>query len=88
MPPRKFSRISVDDPDVRELLERHLEFANEHSLPEDVHALDASALLDPAVTFFSYRSGGKLLAMGAFRRIDADHVELKSMHTLLMTKTE
>jgi putative acetyltransferase len=61
---------------------------NEHSPPEDVHALDASALLDPAVTFFSYRSGGKLLAMGAFRRIDADHVELKSMHTLPMTRTE
>ena len=48
---------------------------------QDVHALDARALLDPAVTFFSYRSGGKLLAVGAFRRIDADHVELESTHT-------
>jgi hypothetical protein len=43
------SLASVDDPeaaDVRELLERHLEFADEHSPPEDVHALDVSARLN------------------------------------------
>jgi GNAT superfamily N-acetyltransferase len=86
---QELSRISVDDPgaaDVRELLERHLEFANEHSPLEDVHALDVSALLDPAVTFFSYRRRGKLLAVGALRHIDADHAELKSMHTALAAR--
>ncbi|WP_155992117.1 hypothetical protein [Nocardioides sp. URHA0032] len=35
--------IGDDDPradDVRELLERHLAFANDHTPPQDVHALD------------------------------------------------
>lgn len=76
--------ISVDDPragDVRGLLLRHLEFAHSHSPPEDVHALDVDGLLDPAVTFFSFRSDGELLAVGALKHLDAQHAELKSMHT-------
>ncbi len=56
-------------------------FANQHSPPEDVHALDVEALLDPAVTFFGYRRAGRLLAIGALRRMDAEHAEVKSMHT-------
>jgi putative acetyltransferase len=76
--------IAVDDPeagDVRALLAAHLAFANQHSPPEDVHALDVEALLDPAVTFFGYRRAGRLLAIGALRRMDAEHAEVKSMHT-------
>jgi putative acetyltransferase len=77
--------IAIDDPraeDVRELLERHLAFARSHSPPEDAHALDVDALVDPAVTFFSYRAGGRVLGIGALQRIDADHAEVKSMHTV------
>jgi putative acetyltransferase len=76
--------IAIDDPeadDVRALLERHLAFANLHTPPQDVHALDVDALLDPAVTFFSYRVGGELLGVAALKRLDPHHVELKSMHT-------
>jgi putative acetyltransferase len=76
--------ISIDDPrqpDVQALLERHLAFANTHSPPEDVHALDVTGLVDPAVTFFSFRTDGRLLAVGAIRRLDESHAELKSMHT-------
>jgi putative acetyltransferase len=76
--------IAVDDPraeDVRALLATHLAFANQHSPPADVHALDVDALLDPAVTFFGYRRAGRLLAIGALRRMDAEHAEVKSMHT-------
>ena len=76
--------ISIDDPlaaDVRDLLERHLGFARAHSLPEDVHALDVDALLDPRVTFFSYRADGRLLGVAALKQLDEGHVELKSMHT-------
>jgi putative acetyltransferase len=76
--------ISVDDPqapDVRALLKRHLEFANLHSPPEDVHALDVAGLLDPAIAFYSSRVDGQLLAVGALKRLDHDHAELKSMHT-------
>lgn len=76
--------IAVDDPrrdDVRALLEQHLAFANEHSPPEDVHALDLDGLLDPTVTFFSVRLDGELLGVGAVKQLDHEHIELKSMHT-------
>lgn len=76
--------IRVDDPratDVRLLLERHLAFTNAHSPPEDCHALDVDGLLDPAVTFFSFRRDGVLLGVGALKELDAHHGELKSMHT-------
>lgn len=77
-------QIAVDDPrsdDVRELLERHLEFANEHSPPEDVHALDVEALVHPDVTFVSLREDGDLLAVGALKQLGDDLAEVKSMHT-------
>jgi putative acetyltransferase len=77
-------RITADDPragDVRALLERHLAFANATTPPEDVHALDIDALVDPAVSFFSLREGGRLLAVGALKRLDDEHAEIKSMHT-------
>jgi putative acetyltransferase len=76
--------ISIDDPrtkDVRELLERHLEFAHLHTPPEDIHALDLDGLLDPAITFFSFRRNGRLLAVGALKQLDEHQAELKSMHT-------
>ncbi len=76
--------ISADDPrapDVRALLARHLEFARATTPPEGVFALDVDDLLDPAVTFFSYRESGTLLAVGALKQLDETHAELKSMHT-------
>jgi putative acetyltransferase len=77
-------KIATDDPradDVSKLLERHLAFCNEHSPPEDVHALDVDGLVDPAVTFFSFRRHGQLLGIGALKRLDPLHAEVKSMHT-------
>ncbi len=78
--------IGPDDPradDVRALLARHLAFAHATSAPEDVFALDVDALVDPAVDFFSYREedGGAVLGVGALKRIDDGHAEIKSMHT-------
>jgi L-amino acid N-acyltransferase YncA len=76
--------ISIEDPrngDVRKLLGEHLSFCRAETPPEDVHALDMAGLIDPAVTFFGYRVGGKLVAVGALRAIDAEHAEVKSMHT-------
>jgi putative acetyltransferase len=75
--------ISVEDPrgiDVRELLVQHLAFTGFHSPPEDMHALDLDGLLDPSVTFFSHRADGELVAVGALKRLDSSHAELKSMH--------
>jgi enterochelin esterase family protein len=77
--------IAIDDPrapDVRRLLATHLAFARAPTPPEDAHALDVDALCDPAVTFFSFRRDGVLLAVGALKRLDAEHAEVKSMHTV------
>ena len=77
--------IEIDDPrrdDVRALLEQHLDFARGQSPPEDVHALDLEGLLDPTLTFFSLRVDGELYGIGAIKQLDANHAELKSMHTV------
>lgn len=77
--------IAVENPredDVRRLVERHLQFGRSHSPPEDAHALEVDGLLDPAITLFGLRSGGELLAIGALRRLDDQHAELKTMHTV------
>ncbi len=81
--------IGVDDPrreDVRLLLEGHLAFTKATSPPEHVHALDMTALLDPAVRFFSARRDAELLGVGALKLLDASHAELKSMHTTLSAR--
>ncbi|HXW38118.1 MAG TPA: GNAT family N-acetyltransferase [Acidimicrobiales bacterium] len=77
--------IAPDDPrleDVRAVLERHLAFARATSPPEHVHALDLEGLVDPTVVFFSARDERTVVAVGAIRRLDDAHAELKSMHTL------
>ena len=76
--------IAVDDPrkgDVRALLERHLTFALSTTPPEHAFALDVDGLLDPAITFYSFRADGALLGVGAIKQLDARHGEIKSMHT-------
>lgn len=77
-------RIAVDDPrkpDVQALLARHLAFALAQSPPEHSFALDVAGLLDPAITFFGFREDNSLLAVGAIKRLDPRHAEIKSMHT-------
>lgn len=76
--------IAVDDPrepDVRSLLERHWQFTRAQTPQEYSFALDVAGLLDPAITVFSFRAGGSLLGIGAIKRLDAHHAEIKSMHT-------
>ena len=76
--------IRVDDPrapDVRTLLERHMAAMLATTPPEHTFALDVDGLLDPAITFFSFRADGELLGVGAIKRLDAEHAEIKSMHT-------
>jgi putative acetyltransferase len=76
--------ISLADPDaddVRALLERHLTFARVQSPPEHVHALNTGAWTDPGLTLYGARRDGSLLGVGAIRRLDDAHAELKAMHT-------
>lgn len=77
--------IAVDDPrnpEIREVLDRHLAFARASTPHEHVHALDLKGLLEPSITFFSARAAGKVVGVGALKRLDREHVELKSMHTV------
>jgi putative acetyltransferase len=77
--------IVDDDPgaaDVRALLAGHLAFTREQSPPEHVHALEVDGLLQPDVHFFSARSHGDLVGVGALRHLDDEHAEIKSMHTV------
>jgi putative acetyltransferase len=76
--------IAIADPridDVRGLVEHHLKFGRFHSPPQDAHALEVDGLLDPAITVFSIRRRGELVAIGALKRLDDQYAELKTMHT-------
>ncbi|WP_419807595.1 GNAT family N-acetyltransferase [Sphingomonas sp.] len=77
-------RIAVDDPlreDVAALIAFHAKTARGLIPQGYAHALDAAALVDPAITFFTARDGETLLGMAALRAMSAEHVELKSMRT-------
>ena len=50
--------------------------------PESIHMMDADELAVPEVTFFVMRDAGVPVGMGAVKRIDAGHAEIKSMHIL------
>lgn len=77
-------RIKVDDlcgPEIRALLEAHLDLMRSQSPPESVHALDLDALRQPDVTFWTAWEGDRLFGCGALKELDATHGEIKSMHT-------
>lgn len=69
-------------PQVLPLLQRHLDLMHAASPPESVHALDPEALDTPDVAFFTLHEGDAVLGMGAVKRIDAGHAEIKSMHVV------
>lgn len=69
-------------PHVLPLLQRHLDLMHASSPPESVHALDPEALDTPDVAFFTLVEGDAVLGMGAVKRIDATHAEVKSMHVV------
>lgn len=69
-------------PDLELLFERHTADMHADTPPESIHMMDKGALATPGIRFFVLRDEGKPLAMGAFKRIDAGHAEIKSMHVL------
>lgn len=79
--------IAIREDDLRgeaiaRLLQRHLDFAHEHTPPESIHALDIERLRVPEITFWSAWEGDGLLGCIALRALSADHGEIKSMHTV------
>jgi putative acetyltransferase len=69
-------------PDLELLFQRHTADMHADTPPESIHMMDKGALAAPGIRFFVLRDGGEALAMGAFKRIDAGHAEIKSMHVL------
>lgn len=74
-------RDDLSGPEIRALLEEHLQSMYSISPPESVHALDLDALRAPDISFWTAWSGGELLGCGALKSIDARHAEIKSMRT-------
>lgn len=77
--------IALENPmgaDLALLMARHTADMHADTPPESIHMMDASQLAVPEIAFYVLREGGQPLAMGAFKRIDPTHAELKSMHVL------
>ena len=68
--------------DLGLLFARHTADMHADTPPESIHMMDASELAVPAVRFFVMRDTGVPVGMGAFKRIDTTHAEIKSMHVL------
>jgi putative acetyltransferase len=77
-------KIGVDDlsgPEIRALLQEHVDEMRSISPPESVHALDLAGLLKPEITFWSVHDADGLVGCGALKELDAVTGELKSMRT-------
>lgn len=68
--------------DLSLLFERHTADMHADTPPESIHMMDKGALAAPGIRFFVLRDAGVPLAMGAYKRIDGTHAEIKSMHVL------
>lgn len=77
-------QIKLDDLSGKEifaLLQEHLEDMRATSPPESKHALDLDGLKDSSVKFWTIWDGIELAGCGAFKILNADHAEIKSMRT-------
>lgn len=76
--------IRLDDlsgPEIKALLQEHLEFTKSTSPPESFHALDLEQLRKPNITFFTAWENGDLMGCGALKALDSGEGEIKSMNT-------
>lgn len=78
----KISRESPLGEDLDLLMARHTADMHADTPPESIHMMDAGQLAMPGIVFFVMRDAGVPVAMGAFKRIDDGHAEIKSMHVL------
>jgi putative acetyltransferase len=77
-------KIELDDltrPQIRALLNEHLQNMYAVSPPESVHALDLDRLRRPEISFWSAWEGAELVGCGALKELDPRHGEIKSMRT-------
>ena len=72
--------------ELAQVLKAHWLFCTSSTPIEHVYALDASKLFTPDITVFGARIDGELAGVGAMRKLDGEHAELKSMHTLAKSR--
>jgi putative acetyltransferase len=72
--------------ELAHVLQAHWLFCTSSTPIEHVYALDASKLFSPDITVFGARIDGELVGVGALRKLDLLHGELKSMHTLAKSR--
>ncbi|MFN3642736.1 MAG: GNAT family N-acetyltransferase [Gemmobacter sp.] len=69
-------------PDLALLFARHAADMHAETPPESIHMMDAGRLAAPGIAFYVMRDNGRPVGMGALKRIDPGHGEIKSMHIL------
>ena len=72
---------NLQGPEIRALLELHMQHMLDSSPEGSTHFLDIDGLRQPDVTFWSIWDDDSLAGCGALRELDAGHGELKSMRT-------
>jgi putative acetyltransferase len=77
------SRADPLAPELALLHERHTADMHAETPPDSIHMLSADALARPGIDFFVIREDGRPVGMGALKRIDGGHAEIKSMHVLV-----
>lgn len=71
----------LDDPCVQALLVHHFTTARAQTGRGSAHALDLDGLKSLDILFYSAWDGDRIAGIGALRRLDESHGEIKSMHT-------
>ncbi|WP_284125172.1 GNAT family N-acetyltransferase [Parerythrobacter aestuarii] len=71
----------LENPEVVDLVRFHHAEMQRNSPPDMCFPLDLEGLRDPRVTVLAVRLDGRVAAIGAMKRLDAERIELKSMRT-------
>lgn len=68
-------------PDIAALLGAHFDLMRATSPAESCHVMPPETVFEAADVVTCAHAGDQLLGIGAFKALDGQHVELKSMHT-------
>ncbi|KEJ95421.1 putative acetyltransferase [Pseudosulfitobacter pseudonitzschiae] len=79
--PLTITTATADDVQVSALLLRHMQTMQADTPPESCHVMDPETLFGAGAVLLAARDGNAVLGVGALKPLDAQHGELKSMHT-------
>ena len=79
----RISRESPVSSDLQHLMQRHWQAMHADTPPGSIHMMDAGQLDHPDIYFYVMRENSVPIGMGAIKRIDSAHAEIKSMHVLV-----